>query len=97
MYEILVDTSSVFKIMMFPHDEKIITIDQFTYSVKVTLLAPDDVLPLVLSSHELITTYTELSTGQCKSSTLLGIFPGDPSMIEEISPTTGAPMCMMTS
>lgn len=82
---------------MFPHDKKIITIDQLTYHDKMTSPAPDSVLPLVSSSHELITTYTELSPIQFKPTTILGTFPWDLPVIDEIYPNIGAPVCMMTS
>lgn len=36
MYEMLEITSLVFKTMMFPHDGKVITIDQLTYYEKAT-------------------------------------------------------------
>jgi len=53
----------------FPHDKRIFTIDQLTYYEKKTLLSLDGVLPLIASSHEWITTYTEFSPGQFKPST----------------------------
>jgi len=46
---------------MFPHEGKIITIDRLTYYEKETLPTPHAVIPLVSSSHELITTYTKLN------------------------------------
>lgn len=75
----------------------IITIDQLTYYVKMTSLAPNDVLLLLSYSHEFITNYTKLNPGQFKPLTLLGTFSGDPPVIEEIPPNTRASMCMMTS
>jgi len=47
MYEMLVVASSVFKVMMFPHDGKTITIDWLTYYGKKILPVPDGVIPLV--------------------------------------------------
>lgn len=61
MYNTLAVTSSGFRIMMFPHNEKIITIVQLTYYVKTTSPTPGSVFPLFSSSHELITTYTKLN------------------------------------
>lgn len=55
MYEMVAVTSSMFRIMMSPHERKIITIDQLKYYEKATLPTPGSVLPLVSSSHELIT------------------------------------------
>jgi len=97
MYEILAVASSMFRIMMCPHEGKIITIYQLTYYEKTNLPIPDDIFPLVSSSHVVITTYTELSLDQFKPSTLLGTFPGGPLVRQELVPNTGAPVCMMTS
>lgn len=83
--------------MMFYHDGKIITIDQLTYYEKATLSTLGGVLPLVSSSHKLITTYTVLNPSYFKPSMLLGTFTRDPFMIEEISPNIGALVCMMAS
>lgn len=90
-------TSLVFRTMMLPHDGKFITIDQLTYYEKETSTTLDGVLPLVSSSQEVVTTYTELSPGQFKPTTLLGTFPRDPLVKQELVPNTGALMCMMTS
>jgi len=95
MYEMLAVASLMLRIMMFPHEGKVITIDQLTYSEKATSPTPDGVLRLV--SQEVVTTYTKFSPGQFKPSSLLGTFPRDPPIIQEIVPSTGAPVCMMTS
>lgn len=97
MYEMLAVTSSVFRVMMFHHRGKIITIDPLTYYEKKTLPAPNSVLAFISSSYEWITTYTELILGQFQSETLLGTFSRDPPMIEDIYPTIGASLCMVTS
>jgi len=71
MYEMSVVEYSLFKVMMFPHDGKIITIVQLTYCDKKTLTSPNDVLPFVISSPKLITTYTEFGPRKFESYTLL--------------------------
>lgn len=96
MYEMSAVVSSVFRVMMFPHDGKMITIDQLTYYEKKTLTTPDGVLPFIGSSPELVTTYTEFGPIQFEPATLLRTFPGDPLVIEDTPPDTGAPMCMMS-
>lgn len=83
--------------MMFPCDEKIITIDQLTYYEKKTLTAPDGVLPFIRSSSELVTTYTEFIPDRFNASTTLRTFPGDPPMIEDIPLVSGALVFMMSS
>jgi len=54
MYEMLTVASLVLKIMMFPHDGKVITIDQLMYYEKTTSPTPDGALPSV--SQEVVTT-----------------------------------------
>jgi len=47
MYKMITITSSVFRIMMFPHEGNNITIDQLTYHEKTTSPTPNGVFPLV--------------------------------------------------
>jgi len=61
MYEMLAVASSMFIIMMFPHDRKVITIDQLTYYEKTTSPGLDGVFSLI--SKEVVTKYIELNLG----------------------------------
>lgn len=71
---------------MFPHDEKIITIDQLTYYEKNTLTPPNGVLTIITSSLKLVTNYSEFGPNKFIPSTLLGKFTRDPPLIEYIHP-----------
>jgi len=85
VYAMIVVASSVFRIMMFPHDGKIITVDQLTYYKKKTSNTPNGMLPFVGSSPKLITTYIEHRPGLFKPSTLLVTYPRDLPLLE-VSP-----------
>lgn len=97
MYEMLAFNLFVFRVLMFPYDRKIITKNEPIYYEKRTLPTQYGVLPFISSSLEWITTYTELILGQFNPSKLIGTFQGDPHVIEDISPTVGALVCMMSS
>lgn len=90
MYDMKVVASSVFTVMMFPHDGKILTIDQLTYYEKKTLTAHDGVPPIVTSSPKLITTYSKFRTRQFKPSMILETYLGDQAMLEDTPLATGA-------
>lgn len=75
MHKMLAGAWSVFRVMMYPHDRKTITIYQLTYYEKKVISTPDGVLPFVSSSHEWITTYVEHNQCQFKPPTLLRTFP----------------------
>jgi len=80
--------------MMFPHDGKIVIIDQLTYYEKRTSSTPNCVLPFVGSHTEVITSFTEAGPGIFKTSSLLGTYHSDPPLIEA---TPATPICMMSS
>ena len=98
MYAMSAITSSFFRIMMFPHEDRIITVDQLTYREKRPLTNTDVILPYVDIVAYGISRYQEYGPGQFKSSFVLGSFLGDPPIIPKVSPdTTGAPVCMMST
>lgn len=78
MYAMSIVASFVFKIMMFLHDGKIVTVEKITYYEKNISTTPDGVLPFVGYSLDLMTTFTKFKPTQFKPSTLLGTYPGDP-------------------
>ena len=47
MYAMRVVTSTVFCIMMFPHEGKIVTVDQLTYHDPQGIMAPANVIPMI--------------------------------------------------
>ena len=98
MYAMSTIASSVFRIMMFPHEDRIITIDQLADSEKHPLTNTDVILPYVYTTTNGLSLYQEYGPGQFKPSFILGSFVGDPPIIPEASPdATGAPVCMMST
>ena len=98
MYEMTTVTSSVFRVNMLPHERKFVTVDQVMYCEKKTLITPNGILPHIGSSLDFITKYIEFGPRQIKPSILLNIYPGEPPLLlEDVTTTTGAYMCMMSS
>ena len=98
MYAMPAITSSVFHIMMFPHEDRIITVDQLTHNKKRPLKNTNVILPYVDTVLDGLSRYQEYGPGQFKSLSILGSFLGDPPIIPESSPdVTGAPVCMMST
>ena len=77
MYAMIAITSSVFRVIMFPHDDWIITIDQLTYYDKKPMTNLDFMLPYVETTTKPLTWYTKFSLGNFKLSSILGEFLGD--------------------
>ena len=63
-------TSYVFRLLSFPHNMKIITIDQLDYFASDLRSPPTSNVPLVGNS-----TYVEVGEGLFKDSSLMGSFP----------------------
>ena len=98
MYAMSSKESSVFRIMMFHHEDRIITVDQLTHIEKRPLTNTDMVLPYVDTTTDGLARYQEYGPGQFKLSSVLGSFLGDPPIIPEVSPdATGALVCMMST
>ena len=90
--------SFVFHIMMFPHEDRIITVDKMTHSEKHPLTKMDIILPYVDTASDGLSRYQEYDPSQFKLSSVLGSFLGDPPIIPEASlDTTGASVCMMST
>ena len=98
MYAMSAIASYVFHIMMFPHEYRIITVDQLIDSEKYPLTNTDVILPYVDTASNGLSRYQEYGLGQFKPFLILGSFPGDPLIIPEASPDiTRAPVCMMST
>ena len=98
MYAMSAIASSFFHIMMFPHEDRIITVDQLTHTEKHPLTNRDMVLPYVDTATDGLLRYQEYGPGQFKPSSVLGSFLGDPPIIPEVSPdATDASVCMMST
>ena len=57
MYAMTMVASSIFRVMMFLHEDKIITIDQLTYYENKPMNVMDIVLPYVDTNTKMITRY----------------------------------------
>jgi hypothetical protein len=78
VYAMKVVTSSLFRIMMFPHNENIITIDQLTYHEPREKGPPNNIISH-LENHT--SPNLETDPGMIKNSTLLGAYHRDPPII----------------
>ena len=83
---------------MFPHEDRIITVDQLKHSEKCPLTNTDVILPYVDTVADGLSQYQEYGPGQLKPSSVLGLFLGDPPIIPESSPDViGALVSMMST
>jgi hypothetical protein len=80
MYAMKAFASSVFRTMMFPHNGKIITIDQVSHYEPNPSANIDNILPLIHTSHE---AYPLIKTGPkiLKDPSLLGTYHGPPPLL----------------
>jgi hypothetical protein len=80
MYAMKVVASSIFHTMMFPHNGKIITIDQVSHYEPNPSANIDNFLPLIHTSHD---TYplTQMGPGIFKDPSLLGTYHGAPPLL----------------
>ena len=63
MYAMSAIASSIFRIMMFPHKDHIITVDQLTHSEKRPLTNMDLILPYVDTTLDGLSRYQEYGPG----------------------------------
>jgi hypothetical protein len=80
MYAMKAVASSVFQTMMFPHNGKIVTIDQVSHYEPNPSANIDNILPLIHTSHD---TYplVEMGHGIFKDPSLLGTYHGAPPLL----------------
>jgi hypothetical protein len=80
MYAMKAVASSVFRTMMFPHNGKIITIDQVSHYEPNPSANINNILPLIHTSHD---TYplNEMGPGIFKDPSLLGTYHGAPPLL----------------
>ena len=71
--------SSVFRTMMFPHNGKIITIDQVSHYEPNTSANIDNILPFVHTNHEAYP-LIEMGPEIFKDPSLLGTYHGAPPL-----------------
>ena len=98
MYAMLAIASFIFQTIMFPHEDRIFTVDQLTHSEKWPLTYTDVTLAYVDTYFKMHKWHQEYGTIQFKQSSILGSFLGDTRVILESSPdVTDALVCMMSS
>ena len=74
--------SAMFCKMYFPHEGKIVTVDQLTYYEPISVTSPESIISSV-SDKQPSNPSTSVSPGVYKYSSLLGSFPGPPPPISE--------------
>jgi hypothetical protein len=93
MYAMKVVASSVFHTMMFPHNGKIITIDQITHYEPNHSTNIDNILPLVRTSSDAFSVI-DMGPGIFKDPHLLGTYHGAPPLLH---PSISAQVCVVSS
>ena len=88
------DLFSVFHKISFPHNGKIVTIDQLTYHEPKSQTSPKTTIYYV-ANKKTIDSLTSVSPGVYKDSSLLGTFPCLPP--PPISDPSSSNVCMMQS
>ena len=73
--------SMVLHMMCFPHEGKIVTIDQITYYTLASMTSPEFIISS-MSEKQSSTPTTSVSPGVYKDSSLLGAFPRPPPILE---------------
>jgi hypothetical protein len=93
MYAMKVVASSVFRKMIFPHNGKLVTIDQLTYHDPQAQLHPDNVVSS-LGGDQTTTPINDLFPRVYKDSILLGAYYGPPLTVTAPS---SSHVCMVSS
>jgi hypothetical protein len=93
MYSMKVVASSVFRTMMFPHNGKIITIDQLTHYEPNHSANIDNILPLVHTSSDDFPV-VNISPGLFQDPSMLGTYQGVPPFLK---PSFSAQVCVVSS
>jgi hypothetical protein len=93
MYSMKVVASSVFRMMMFPHNRKIVTIDQLTHYEPNRSSNIDNILPLVCAILDDFLVI-DISLGIFKDPSLLGTYHGSPPLLKS---SISAQVCVVSS
>jgi hypothetical protein len=93
MYAMKAIASSVFHTMMFPHNRKIVTIDQLTHYEPNHSANIDNILPLVRTSSDAFSVI-DIGPGIFKDPSLLGTYHGAPPLL---NPSISAQVCVVSS
>jgi hypothetical protein len=80
MYAMKVVASSIFRTIMFPHNGKIVTIDQVTHYEPNPSASLDNILPLIHTKQD-VRPFIEMGPGMFKDPSLLGTYHGAPPLL----------------
>jgi hypothetical protein len=80
MYAMKVVASSIFRTIMFPHNGKIVTIDQVTHYEPNPSASLDNILPLIHTNQD-VRPFIEMGPGMFKDPSLLGTYHGAPPLL----------------
>jgi hypothetical protein len=80
MYAMKAVASSVFRTIMFPHNGKIVTIDQVSYYEPNPFANVDNILPLIHTNQD-VYPLVEMGPGIFKDPSLLGTYHGAPPLL----------------
>jgi hypothetical protein len=80
MYAMKAVASSVFRTIMFPHNGKIVTLDQLSYYEPNPSANVDNILPLIHTNQE-VYPLVEMGPGIFKDPSLLGTYHGAPPLL----------------
>jgi hypothetical protein len=80
MYAMKAVASSIFRTIMFPHNGKIVTIDQVTHYEPNPSTSLDNILPLIHTNQD-VRPFIEMGPGMFKDPSLLGTYHGTPPLL----------------
>jgi hypothetical protein len=80
MYAMKAVASSIFRTIMFPHNGKIVTIDQVTHYEPNPSASLDNILPLIHTNQD-VHPLIEMGPGMFKDPSLLGTYHGAPPLL----------------
>jgi hypothetical protein len=80
MYAMKAVASSIFRTIMFPHNGKIVTIDQVTHYEPNPSASLDNILPLIHTNQDMHP-FIEMGPGMFKDPSLLGTYHGAPPLL----------------
>jgi hypothetical protein len=80
MYAMKAVASSIFRTIMFPHNGKIVTIDQVTHYEPNPSASLDNILPLIHTDQD-VRPFIEMGPGMFKDPSLLGTYHGAPPLL----------------
>jgi hypothetical protein len=80
MYAMKAVASSIFRTIMFPHNGKIVTIDQVTHYEPNPSASLDNILPLIHTNQD-VRPFIEMGPGMFKDPSLLGTYHGAPPLL----------------